>query len=349
MQSQREPFTLADVLNSINEVKAREHSAANTSSPLTIDHAERGTQPVQALGWMARLRTMFKRRSSSTAVQVPQIIIHPCDGTPSFSFDDYDNKPSSSQPRITIRYAPPVSSTASVPTTPSVSPMSSPTISEPDSPGPVTPEMTHTSYFPTPTIVTVSTVECLEVPMPSSTAPRNMASELGDADVPVNMSNFSGKQFVLGAPPKRAGGVGRWGSLVASASRGSLPVGLGLGDLYSSEDFTGSTYSESDSENSVADLVSILESIATSSSTDSDVAIPPSASDDSTVLRPSRKRFAYLLDGPSGVNADPTDTDDEDEDEDEWSSVTSGDTDYYECSSDSSFGLGFDLEAMVDV
>lgn len=327
----------------MDEIEAKEQ-AANTPPAVDVDYAERGTSLNQPLGWWKRL--FFRAQ-----LEVPEIIIHPCDGTPSFSYDGASSTSVASpdQPPPTVHYA----STPSSPPTPSVSPMSSPALSEPDSPGPMTPTLDHSSYFPT--VYAFCPEQCLEVPMPSPTARLEEATK---EKPELNVSNVSGNQFVLAAPPKDDK-CSRRGGFVASVSQLTGPVvGLGFGCLPAPDvstfhpaptlkDDNDDTLPSMYSESSVADLISILDSITSSSSeSSSSEVVSSSASDYSSMLAHSRKCFGCIIEVlPRFVIAGSDDEDDCYDDDcydDDNTSIASGETDYYECSSDSSFELGLD-------
>ncbi|RPD54005.1 hypothetical protein L227DRAFT_616564 [Lentinus tigrinus ALCF2SS1-6] len=179
----REPITVADVQRAIEQ-----HAAAQARSTLSTGIGEEFK------------RTQSRRTSSSGCgrVDVPEIVIHPCDGSPAFSLVDEFTHPliPCHIPSINVQ---------SPPSWESFSPAS--TASEPDSPMPATPA-SESAAFPA-ILSATSPLDSLEVPMPVTTAPK-LAEEMI-----VNVSSFSGKAFVLGRPPKK---------FVSATARGPRPV-----------------------------------------------------------------------------------------------------------------------------
>ncbi|KAI0738411.1 hypothetical protein C8Q80DRAFT_277208 [Daedaleopsis nitida] len=280
----REPFTVADVLKAIEDVNNRTQ-AANAPQAHDVDHAEHATRTAEFKGWRRLfLFTLFSRTSSE---KVPSIIIHPCDGTPSFPYRD-DSRPLAmpSTSHVTIYYAP---------STPP-----SPTVSEPDSPGPATPALESSNHFSGLPYLS----ECTDIPVPSSTGPLEENGQVS--------KNMLGKASTVGL------GLDR---LAASQSVDSdlVDVSFTVSAVY--EDASDGMTSSFSSEHSVVDLRSVLNSIASSTSNGSEGFVGPS----------SRRK----LGGSSS---------DDREDADNASIRASGDREYYECSADSSFSLGFDLE-----
>ncbi|KAI0779977.1 hypothetical protein C8Q74DRAFT_1437779 [Fomes fomentarius] len=342
-----EPLTVSDDLCAMHETRANEQAADTPLSSPDADHAERGVTPSRPRSWRRRLLPLVKSRSPSgvvVIVEVPEIVIHPCDGNPSFTVDDDPQPPVAASPqlRLTVHYASP----PPTPTTLAISPMSSPALSEPDSPWPATPVLNQSDYFPP--FPARAPEECLEVPMPSVTAPWDEVTK-GEG-VRVTVSNVSGNQFVLSAPPKAKGGchtlegpLGGLGLEYPSAS--GLHTSGSASTIRGDNDALRSVCSSS-SESSVADFISIVDSVPSSPPANSEV-ISPGAGDDSPALPHSGKHVDWNMEtlphsefsgsgGGGGSGEDHCDGDDV--------STTSGDTGFYECSTDSRFGLGFDVE-----
>lgn len=324
--------------------------------------AARAASPEKPSLWR-RFIHLFKH--ARVVVEVPNIVVHPCDGTPAFTYVSDSARtslvlsPTSAKFRIDAFPCTAPSSEHSTPST--VSPDYSPasTASEPDSPPLVTP-----------------TMPGLEVPMPSSTAPREVQEKNEDA---INVSNFSGEQFVLAAPPLKH--KRQIDSKVDNDSENATSIGLGLGPVLHSQssissDLTDIFEDASDeirptaSEGSVSDLMTILDAYTaeypTVESFKDAASLSTSPSGDSTVLEPSTKRYACLiealsisfsrstLDSPnsslrsSGESSDygygdvdhkGNDYASDDGKCDGYDSDASGNTDYYECSVESSFDL----------
>ena len=290
---QREPLTVADVQRAKDEHEARERLK------LANKHQE---EVKETTGWWTRF---FGPRR----VEVPEIVIHPCDGSPAFSYMDEFVRPClpcDLPPAVTAKSC--SSPSPVVDATPNYSPESnySPasTVSEPDSPMPATPDSDSAVY---PVILpTHSSLDCLDVPMPATTSPKE-AEEKPEVEV-VNVSRSTGEAFVLGAPPKKS-------ALEAARGRGTTAsVGLGLwvcaippvfalGELSPSSSGSGSKCKESSasksSSSSVPDIMSILDDISLDSSASSDkLSLPVSAGSREvlSVSGSSRKRFARILD-----------------------------------------------------
>ncbi len=346
MAGQHEPLTVSDDLCALNETQANEQAADTPSSSPDVDHAERGTTPSRPRSWRSRLLPLVKSRSPSgviVTVEVPEIVIHPCDGDPSFTVDDNSQPPVAASPqlRLTVHYASP----PPTPTALAISPMSSPALSEPDSPWPATPVLNQSDYFPP--FPARAPEECLEVPMPSVTAPWDEVTK-GEG-VRVTVSNVSGNQFVLSAPPRAKGGCrtleGPLGGLgLECPSTSDLHTSGSVSTLRGDNDALRSVCSSS-SESSVADFISIVDSVPSSPPANPEVT-SPGVGDDSTAVAhsSSRKHFDWIEEtlphsapsGPGGSREDHCDGDDV--------SIASGETGFYECSTDSRFGLGFDVE-----
>ncbi|RDX41504.1 hypothetical protein OH76DRAFT_1412076 [Lentinus brumalis] len=202
----REPFTISDVKLAKEESEASVRLATAAELDREVKHSRRW--------WTA----LFAFEPITT---VPEILIHPCDGSPAFSYAKEDEcTPPHLSPNIatTVFHHAPAPPSPAVEVDPNFSPAS--TISEPDSPMPATP-VSESAAFPD-----VSPLHFLEVPMPSSTAP---AEEMDFDDI-INLSSFSGNVFVLGSPPhsKKAAyspARGRGSSYVACATPN---VGLGF-------------------------------------------------------------------------------------------------------------------------
>ncbi|TFK81622.1 hypothetical protein K466DRAFT_667003 [Polyporus arcularius HHB13444] len=170
----REGFTLTDVKLAKKECEASVRLAGAAEPDHAVKHPRRWWTGLFAFG------------------NIPGILIHPCDGSPAFSYAEEDEcTPPHLSPHIpaTVLYHAPAPPTPAVDVDSNFSPAS--TISEPDSPMPATP-VSESSMFPD-----VSPLHFLEVPMPSSTAP---AEEMEIDDI-INLSSFSGNVFVLESPP----------------------------------------------------------------------------------------------------------------------------------------------------
>ncbi|RPD73752.1 hypothetical protein L226DRAFT_613884 [Lentinus tigrinus ALCF2SS1-7] len=246
----REPITVADLQRAIEQ-----HAAAQARSTLSTGIGEEFK------------RTQSRRTSSSGCgrVDVPEIVIHPCDGSPAFSLVDEFTHP------LVPCYIPSFD-VQGLPSPENYSPAS--TASEPDSPMPATPASASAVF---PAILSAnSPLDTLEVPMPVTTAPK-----LAEEEVIVNVSSFSGKAFVLGRPPKK---------FVSATARGPRPVpptasnvGLGIcicspgaaivirepclpdrnGDsIKDAKDFVLTPSSSASSTSSVPNILSILDEVA---------------------------------------------------------------------------------------
>ncbi|EJF57776.1 hypothetical protein DICSQDRAFT_129313 [Dichomitus squalens LYAD-421 SS1] len=232
-----EPFTVADVMRAIEEVSG---------------HTEGVPQPDSA--------NKLEGASPAFYQDMPEIVVHPCDGTPSFSPAEDDSSlaiTSASLPTNEIDV-----SDMSIATMPLTSPTDG-SYSEPGTPLVATP-LEESFSLPS-----VAFTKSLRVPIDSITAPHE--------SIAVNFSNFSGQKFVLSAPPSTRFFPGR-----SKRSNVGPPIGLGLlspralgttglGLLpalkeISEDDETGSCehpYSAFRSDSSVADLVPALEYIVT--------------------------------------------------------------------------------------
>ena len=282
--------------------RAKEEHEAKERLNLANKQQEEVKEPT---GWWTRF---FGPRP----VEVPEIVIHPCDGSPAFSYMDEFVRPClpcDLPPAVTPQTQTCSSPTPVVDIDPNYSPAS--TVSEPDSPMPATPDSEPVA-FPV-VLPTHSSLDCLDVPMPATTSPKE-AGEKPEVEV-VNVSRSTGEAFVLGAPPKKS-------ALEAARGRGTTAsVGLGLwvcaippvfalGELPASSSGSGSKCKESSlgsmapsaskfSSSSVPDIMSVLDDISLDSSASSDkLSLPMSAGSREvlSVSGSSRKRFARILD-----------------------------------------------------
>ncbi|RPD63681.1 hypothetical protein L227DRAFT_598789 [Lentinus tigrinus ALCF2SS1-6] len=154
----REPFTVADVQRAKEELDARTQAVFGAHTVREEVHGEH---------WWSH-------------IQVPEIVIHPCDDAP-LKYAEFAYAPAAS-PSKPINVASKLSLAS--------------TESEVDSSLPLTPSIESAAVPP---LQSVGAVDTLQVPMPSSTAPKEAEGE----DDAVNMSSSTGKTFVLRAPPKK--------------------------------------------------------------------------------------------------------------------------------------------------
>ncbi|TBU30293.1 hypothetical protein BD311DRAFT_805629 [Dichomitus squalens] len=230
-----EPFTVADVMRAIEEISG---------------HTEGGPQ----------LNPANKMEGASPAFDqaMPEIVVHPCDGTPSFSPAVDDSSPA------TISASLPTNEMDVSEMSIGAFPLTIPTDGSYSTPE--TPLITTPLDLPS-----IAFTKSLQVPVDSMTA-------LNDKEqIAVNVSNFSGQKFVLCAPPPT-----RFFPVRSKRSNVGPPIGLGflppraLGITGSgvlpaleeiSEDdetgFSGNPYSAFSSDSSVADFVPALENVIT--------------------------------------------------------------------------------------
>ena len=201
--------------------------------------------------------------SSTFGQTMPEIVVHPCDGTPCFS-------PAAEEwSVITISTSLPTTeqdiSEVSIATTPETN-RTDGSYSEPETPFPATP-LEESFSLPM-----IALMETLQVPIDSMTAAHDE-----DQAIAVNVSNVSGQKFVLTAPPpptrfvpgrgKRAD-IGPRVGLGFVSSRPAAESLSDLDDISEDDESTGSPElpcSAFSSDGSVGDLVSALENVASDS------------------------------------------------------------------------------------
>ncbi|RPD78511.1 hypothetical protein L226DRAFT_568136 [Lentinus tigrinus ALCF2SS1-7] len=154
----REPFTVADAQRAKEELEARTSTQAAAAACMVQSEED--------------IRFWW------SSVQIPEIVIHPCDGTPC----------------TMVNEAPAAIASKAVDIVSEIS--TALTMLEANSPLPLVSSSESATVPPLPL---GASLDALEVPMPSSTAPKDEEQ----IEESVNVSNFSGKAFVLGAPPKR--------------------------------------------------------------------------------------------------------------------------------------------------
>ena len=297
--------------------------------------------------------TTSTRTSTSSFAGASQKATSPPADPSLLSVRSEELSPTSAQFRIDAFPCTAPSSEHSTPSTVSSDYSPASTASEPDSPPLVTP-----------------TLPGLEVPMPSTTAPREVQEK---KEAAINVSNFSGEQFVLAAPPVK----GKRQTTHEKESDIAPSIGLGLGPVLHSQSSISSDLSDvfedaSDefpptaSAGSVSALMTILDAYTgdspTAESFKETASLSTSPSADSTVLAPSTKRYACLIEAlsisfsRSTLDSSPRSSVDSsvyggidfktkgDGEDDGYDSDASGNTDYYECSAESSWGLDSDEE-----
>ncbi|RPD63657.1 hypothetical protein L227DRAFT_608231 [Lentinus tigrinus ALCF2SS1-6] len=155
--------------------------------PFTVADAQRAKEELEARTSTQAAATACVVHSEETrcwwsSAQIPEIVIHPCDDTPYIESD---------QASAVI-----ISKPIDI-----VSEFSIATMPEASSPLPL---VSSSESVADPPLLLGASLDALEVPMPSSTAPKGEEQ----IEESVNLSNFSGKAFVLGAPPKRKASSG---------------------------------------------------------------------------------------------------------------------------------------------
>ncbi|RPD78475.1 hypothetical protein L226DRAFT_568109 [Lentinus tigrinus ALCF2SS1-7] len=157
--------------------------------PFTVADAQRAKEELeartntQAAAAACMVHSEEDMRRWLSSVQIPEIVIHLCDDTPCTMFNEAPAAILSKPVDIVSELG-----TAS-------------TMPEASSPLPLVSSSESAAVPPLPL---GASLDALEMPMPSSTAPKDEEQ----IEESVNVSNFSGKAFVLGAPPKRKASSG---------------------------------------------------------------------------------------------------------------------------------------------
>ncbi|KAI0712938.1 hypothetical protein C8T65DRAFT_167403 [Cerioporus squamosus] len=284
--SKREPFSLTDV--------------QRTEDVLNVE-SEALTKPPH---WSSNILSLFRRT-------LPQIVIHPSDGSPAFLYvEDLDSTPASLRARRLLErceavafYA--VDSDFDVAFSQSQAGVPSSVIALPESSTPLHQE-TDPPHFATPmrpatplgmTLVDEPASSFVDAPV-SDVADLCKRQTAADTSVIESVPRVDIKIEVV-----RRTTLDDISPTVVVASCSSDAGNAVLED-------DKSTPSNSSSESSVADIISILEDISIDSSGSSDsLSLRTSSSDDSMALRPSPKRFSGAFDPVKLVNVHLSDLD----------------------------------------